>query len=122
MTKKKQSLFEKLLENKTCFAIVVEFVKLKIEGFERTGWEYTLIIRREDLSHFPRGLFTKAPDYKNVFEHTMTNGDLLEFKEHSEKFHKVHRDEYGKVYELKGNSFKKYHDSLKVKKANSSYL
>ena len=57
--------------------------------------------------------FHRTHEYLNVFERDLSVTEISEFKSNMDKFVKVQHNQFGRVYELKNNSFKKLHESIK---------
>lgn len=115
-TKKKKgerkNIFDVLFEKNICFAVCASSNRFIIEGLEKCSTDYTVIINRCDVESV-KGDFTfyQTDDYKQVFERKLSQDDVEVFKKQIETFIKVKHNEYGRVYELKGNSFKTSFDN-----------
>jgi len=111
----KKTIFEVLFEKKICFAVNVSINTFKGKGVDENSRDYFLIVQKKDLEKLEDMNFERTSDYKNVYERDMSEVEIIEFKTYQEKFIKVKHNEYGRVYELKNNSFKELHETEKNK-------
>lgn len=119
--KDERTLFEKLFDEKICFAIVVSRITFKSVGAGFSSIDYGCIITTCDKSKTKRlglnfyqprnGKGARFHNY-NILEHDMNDSEVLEFKGMQKKFMKVEQNEHGRIYELLTDSFKKKYDSL----------
>ena len=127
MTKEKeknQTIFEVLFEKGICFTVNIS--TLKIKGVEESSRAYFIIVHESDLNdiiingeiskhskEINKFRFYRTDEYQDIFERDLSEDDIIEFKEYMNKFIKVKHNKFGRVYELKGNSFKEMYESKK---------
>ncbi|MCL2650074.1 MAG: hypothetical protein FWD60_03480 [Candidatus Azobacteroides sp.] len=107
-----KNIFDVLHENNICFAVCAYENRLKGGDLDMYSKDYYIIINRCDVE-FVDYKFKKIKKYENVFEWELSNRDVIIFLKNIEKFVKVRHNKYGRVYELKGNSFKESFDIQK---------
>lgn len=122
--KDERTIFEKLFDEKICFAIVVSRITFKSIGAGFSSIDYGCFVNFNDkakvhklgLSFYqPRnGKGARFHNY-NIIEHDMNNSEVSEFKGMQNKFVKVEHNDYGRIYELLTDSFKKKYDELNVR-------
>lgn len=123
-----QTIFKVLFENEICFAVNVSIKTFKIKSVEENSRAYFIIVHESDLNdvvidgkisehskEINKFIFYRTDEYPDVFERDLSDDDIVEFKEYMSKFVKVKHNKYGRVYELKNNSFKKLYDGIKNK-------
>lgn len=117
MTKKKEkkTIFNALTENDVCFAVCIassSFISREVAAFSK---DYFVIINKCDEKRVKEVTFYSTEGYKQVCERNLSTDEIEEFRSNKDKFVKVRNNEYGRVYELKGQSFKVAYDSLRKK-------
>jgi len=117
MTKKKEKklVFDTLFESCVCFAVCVasnSFISREVAVFSK---DFFVIINKCDEKRVKELTFYPAKGYKQVCERNLSADEIGIFKENINKFTKVRRNEHGRVYELKGRSFKAVYDSIRQK-------
>lgn len=123
---KNQTIFEILFEAKICFTVNVSIRTFKIKSVEENSRAYFIIVHESDLNdiiingetskhskEINKFIFYRTDEYPDVFERDLSDDDIIEFKKHMNKFIKVKHNKFGRVYELKNNSFKKLYDGIK---------
>ena len=105
--------FEVLFEKEICFAVNVSLNTFKGKDIDENSRDYFLIVHKQDLKDPKKMGFKRTNDYANVYERDLSINEITEFKANQEKFVKVLHNQFGRVYELKNNSFKNLHESLK---------
>lgn len=108
-----KTIFEVLFEKEICFAVNVSLNTFKGKGIDENSRDYFLIVQKQDLKDLKGFGFNRTNDYQNVFERDLSVSEIAEFKTYMDKFVKVQHNQFGRTYELKDNSFKKLHESLK---------
>jgi len=108
-----KTIFEVLFEKEICFAVSVSLNSVKNKSIEANSRDYFLIVLKQDVKDLKNMGFHKTNDYQNVFERDLSANEISEFKDNMDKFIKVQHNQFGRVYELKNNSFKKLHESIK---------
>lgn len=108
MTKKKEKkiIFDALSENGICFAVCIassSFINREVAAFSK---DYFVIINKCDAKRVNEFTFAPADGYKQVCERNLSPNEIEVFRRRKDKFVKVQRNEHGRVYELKGRSFK----------------
>ena len=124
LKEKDKTIFEMLFESKICFTVNVSIRTLKIKGIEENSRAYFIIIHESDLNEIiingeiskhskeiNKFIFYRTDEYPDVFERDLSDDDIIEFKKHMNKFIKVKHNKFGRIYELKGNSFKEMYES-----------
>ena len=117
MTKKKEkkTVFSTLSECGVCFAVCVassSFINREVAAFSK---DYFVIINKCDAKRVKELTFYATEGYKQVCERNLSADEIGIFKENINKFTKVRHNEHGRVYELKGQSFKAVYDSIRQK-------
>lgn len=114
-----KNIFKTLEERGICYAVGVSLVEFKAKGSGLCDREYYIIASKKDESNLDDLNFKKS-EYqeeeerhfcRQIIERTLSQKEIRFFKDRQELFKKVHHNSYGRVYELKGNSFKSYFDS-----------
>jgi hypothetical protein len=101
----KKTIFELLFEKQICFAVAIFITRMKNISIEENRSDYFVIV--SDIDAKKLGVnFHRTSGYKNVYERDLSDSEILEFKKIQDKFIKVLHNNYGRVYELKDNSFK----------------
>ena len=114
MTKKKEKkpVFDTLFEAGVCFAVCVassKFINQEVAAFAK---DYFIIINKCDEKYFKEHIFYPAEGYKQVCQRSLSEDEIRVFKRNKDKFVKVLHNEHGRVYELKGLSFKTVTDLI----------
>ena len=117
MTKKKEKklVFDTLFESCVCFAVCIannSFINREVAAFSK---DYFVIINKRDAKRVNEFTFYPTERYKQVCERNLSVDEIKVFKMNKDKFVKVRRNEYGRVYELKEQSFKAVYDSIRQK-------
>lgn len=117
MTKKKEKkiIFDALSENGICFAVCIassNFINREVTAYSK---DYFVIINKCDEKRVKEFTFYPTEGYKQVCERNLSIDEIDVFRKNKDKFVKVRSNEYGRVYELKGCSFKSAHDSIRKK-------
>ena len=125
---KNKTIFEMLFESKICFTVNVSIRTLKIKSVEENSRAYFIIVHESDLNdiiingkiskhskEINKFIFNRTDEYPDVFERDLSGDDIIEFKKHINKFIKVKHNKFGRIYELKGYSFKGMYESKKTK-------
>ena len=107
--KNEKTIFEVLFEKEICFAVSASLNRLD-EGSR----DYFLIVQEQDLKYLKNMNFERTDDYANVFERDLSADEIKEFKTNMDKFVEVQHNQFGRVYELKNNSFKKLYERNKL--------
>ena len=126
MIKKKEkderTFFEKLFDEKICFAIVVSRISFKSIGAGFSSIDYGCIINTSDKAktkfldlrfYMPKNGKGARFHHYDILEYDMNDLEVSEFKAMQNKFVKVEHNEHGRIYELLTDSFKKRYDALK---------
>ena len=117
MTKKieKKPVFEILFESGIYFAVCVasnKFINWEISTFSK---DYFVIINKCDEERVKELTFYQAEGYKQVCERNLSPDEIEVFRRSKDKFVKTLHNEHGRVYELKGRSFKTAYDNINQK-------
>jgi hypothetical protein len=117
MTKKKEkeTVFSTLSECGVCFAVCVassSFINREVAAFSK---DYFVIINKRDAKRVNEFTFYPTERYKQVCERNLSVDEIEVFKMNKDKFVKIMSNEYGRVYELKGHSFKDTYDRIRQK-------
>ena len=113
--KEKKTVFNALLESRVRFAVCVafnSFINREVAAFSK---DYFVIINKCDAKRIKELTFYATEGYKQVCERNLSADEIGIFKENINKFTKVRHNEHGRVYELKGQSFKAVYDSIRQK-------
>lgn len=121
---KDKTIFEMLFEEKICFTVNVSIRTVKIKSVEENSRAYFIIVHESDLNdiiingeiskhskEINKFIFYRTDEYPDIFERDLSDDDIIEFKKHMTKFIKVKHNKFGRIYELKGNSFKEMYES-----------
>lgn len=101
------NVFEYLFNSELCFIVCVSeicFNDYSIKDYT-LGIKATRILTAKMLKDIG---FEKNHD-SNLYEYEMKQSDKTLFFEHKDEFVKVLHNKFGRIYELKGNSFKKFY-------------
>ena len=123
--KNEKTIFEVLFEKEICFAVNVSLNTFKGKGIDKTSRDYFLIVQKQDLKELKNMNFKKTNVYVNVYERDLSVSEIAEFKTYMDKLVKVQHNQFGRVYELKNNSFKKLHKSIEcafIKKLRTFFI
>ena len=113
-TKKKKNIIEVLFEKNLCFAVCAFSNRSINKGLKVRSTDYAIIINQSDAELVESNYtFNQTDNYKQVFERNLSPDDVEVLKEYKDRFVKIKHNEYGRVYELKGNSFKDSYDNNK---------
>ena len=125
---KNKTILKVLFEKEICFAVNVSIRTFKIKSVEENSRAYFIIVHESDLNdiiingeiskhskEINKFIFYRTDEYPDVFERDLSDDDIIEFKKHMNKFIKVKHNKFGRIYELKGNSFKEMYESKKTK-------
>jgi hypothetical protein len=117
MTKKKEKkpVFDALFESGVCFAVCVaskSFISREVAAFSK---DYFVIINKCDEKRIKELTFYSIEGYKQVCGKNLTADEIGIFKRNKNKFVKVQSNEHGRVYELKGRSFKANYNCINQK-------
>lgn len=110
MRPKQKTIFQTLLDAQKPFAVTISDVFLKATGKQRGYKEYYIICRKskELKPDYLIILGFEINDEYGVFEHQMNKHEINEFAENKDLFVNVLKNEFGRVYELKGKEFNKF--------------
>lgn len=117
MTKKieKIPVFDILFENEICFAVCVatsKFINVEVAAVAK---DYFIIINKCDEERVRELTFYSAEGYKQICLRSLSEDEIRVFKKNKDKFAKILHNELGRVYELKGWSFKKVYFKIQQK-------
>lgn len=117
MTKKKEkkTVFSTLSECGVCFAVCVassSFINREVAAFSK---DYFVIINKCDEKRVKEFTFYPTEGYKQVCERNLSTDEIEVFRNNKDRFTNVWRNEHGRVYELKGQSFKVVYDNIRQK-------
>ncbi|MBL7969855.1 MAG: hypothetical protein JNK09_22825 [Prolixibacteraceae bacterium] len=117
MTKKieKKPVFEILFKSEICFAVCVatsKFINWEVAAFAK---DYFIIINKCDEERVKELTFYPTEGYKQVCQRSLSEYEIRIFKENRDKFVRVLHNEHGRVYEMKGWSFKAVSDQISQK-------
>lgn len=117
MTKKKEkkTVFSTLSECGVCFAVCIannSFINREVAVFSK---DYFVIINKCDEKLVKEFTFYPTEGYKQVCERNLSTDEIEVFRNNKDRFTKVWRNEHGRVYELKGRSFKVAYDYIRQK-------
>jgi hypothetical protein len=117
MTKKieKIPVFDTLFKNEICFAVCVtssKFINREVVVFSK---DYFVIINKCDEDRVRELTFYPAEGYKQICLKSLSEDEIRVFRRNKDKFLKVIHNEHGRVYELKGWSFKTVTDCINMK-------
>lgn len=113
--KEKKTIFNALYENDVCYAVCIatkSFINREVSSFSK---DYFVIINKCDEKRVKEFTFYSTEGYKQVCERNLSTDEIEVFRNIKDKFIKVRSNEYGRVYELKGCSFKSAYDSIRKK-------
>jgi len=103
----KRNVFQTLDKKEVCYAVGVSKVGV-IRGEDAfIDREYYIIASREDRPKIKRMRFRGEFPTSRTIERTLTDREVEIFKKDIEKYIKVHHDKNGRVYEVRGNGFKR---------------
>jgi len=115
--KKGKNILDVLFEKNICFAVCAFSSRCINNGLEVCSTDYIVIINQCDVELVESDFtFHQTDNYKQVFERKLSPDDVEFLKKYQDRFVKVKHNKYGRVYELKGNSFKAAFENNKKNK------
>jgi len=117
MTKKKEKklVFDTLFESCVYFAVCVaynSFISREVDDFSK---DFFVIINKCDEKRVKEFTFYPTEGYKQICQRNLSTVEIELFRSNRDKFDKVWHNEHGRVYELKGRSFKVAYESIRQK-------
>lgn len=117
MTKKieKKPVFDILFKSGICFAVCIatsKFINREVAAYSK---DYFVIINKCDENRVKEFTFYPTEGYKQVCGRSLTADEIGIFLRNKSKFIKVRHNEHGRVYELKGRSFKAAYNVISQK-------
>jgi len=103
----KRTVFDTLEKKGVSYAIGVSKVGVRLGEDAFIDREYYIIASREDRPKIKRMKFKGEFPTSRTIERTLTDREIDIFKKDIGKYIKVHHDKNGRVYEVRGNGFKK---------------
>ncbi|MDP2337626.1 MAG: hypothetical protein Q8N05_14515, partial [Bacteroidota bacterium] len=88
------------------------FINREVAAFSK---DYFVIINKCDEKRVKEFTFYPTEGYKQVCERNLSTDEIEVFRNNKDRFTNVRRNEHGRVYELKGQSFKAVYDSIRQK-------
>jgi len=117
--KKGKNIFEVLFEKNICFAVCAFSSHCVNKGLAVCSTDYAVIINQCDVELIESDFtFHQMDSYKQVFERKLSSDDVEVLRNYHGRFVKVKHNKNGRVYELKGNSFKTSFDNNKRRMLN----
>ena len=112
------SIFDRLFEANICFAVCMCVSSFKIRSLENNRRDYYIIVKRSDWEKIDKlklkSNFHQNPEYKRfgykVLERDLSEEEVFEFKDINDKFIKVQHNSDGRIFEIRGNSFKTHYE------------
>jgi predicted secreted protein len=101
-------IFVELLKKEIPFAVMISVNSFKVSSDYFSRY-YHILIHSNDTEKVKKYTFPLSRDMKGVCEHKLTTEQIEAFKKKMEMFEKVLHNKFGRIYELKGNSFKEYY-------------
>ena len=121
-----KTIFETLFSEEICCMVSVSIRAFKGENLEGGTRDYSILMHEVDLKDYIfrkkisvtfkelDGFIFKITDaYDNIYGRDLSEIGIDEFKKNLNKFKKVAHNKYGRLYELKNNSFKKLYYRVK---------
>jgi len=113
-------IFDALFEKEICFWVYVSIERFAGEVIDINAKQFYVLVLKQDLFEYEKNkyklddfTFNKVKKYKNVYDRCLSGNEILDFRKNMDKFTKVVHNQYGRVCELKDNSFKKLYENLK---------
>ena len=107
----KKSILTSLFLKDVCFAVGVDVTRFKLKSLDMSPNTYFIMVSQRDKIKV-KGLRFKNSNKYEILVRDLSHDEVLEFKAMNDRFNKVVHTEDGRTYELKGKSFKKYHQSI----------
>ena len=107
-------IFSKLIGKEIPFIVIVSVNTLRFIKAEYYSRDYTIILYHKDSAKMKPINFMKS-DMKLLFEKNLSPREIRLFKNKQELFEKIKHTNDGRIYEVKGKSFKNYFKSQKQK-------
>jgi len=107
-----KNIFNELEQENITYAVCVSLIKSTFDsGISQR--EYYIIANKKDVAG--RYGFTTGSDsgYRNVYERDLSDSERFKFLETMDRYTKVLNNKHGRVYELKGGSFKSNYNKNK---------
>mgnify|MGYP007124303443 FL=1 len=113
--------FQKLIDNNICFAVCISVNTLKNISVENVSKSYFIVVHNNQIKDVRKlGMlnFHRNKDYNDIWEYNMQKTKIEEFKSISDTmFKKVLHNKFGRIYELKRESFSENYK--KIHKVNT---
>jgi hypothetical protein len=106
-SKPRRNIFERLDERGIAYAVVVSRFTMRAD-IDRYINDYCIVIDGFDYNHLGLKSFRRSDDYVNVYERNLSPAEVRWWKENKlDQMEKVIHNQYGRVYEIQGKSFRK---------------
>jgi len=102
------TIFEKLFSAKICFAVVVSVDKYKTVNIDVNQSDWFILIHVNDKPKIKNITAQSSSTSYKLLEISLCDNQVEQFKAIAHKFNKTVSNQYGRVYEIEGNSFKDY--------------
>lgn len=112
-----KTIFDNLTEQNICFAVGVNDSVFKIKGVDDVKKEYFILILESDKDKAP--VYFHRSNNQLCAEHEMDLNEISQFEKIKSKFDKIIHCDHGRIYEVKGNSFKQKYLKLNTDENNS---
>ncbi len=109
---KQRTFMELLINQNICFAVCVNINSFINSGEERSSKDYFILLHESDAEKMIGCSYRNSKDYPSLREKNMNNNQISEFKKKIDLFDKIIHNKYGRIYELKNNSFKEMYKQL----------
>ena len=101
-----KTIFDKLNDKGICYAVGVSISTFKMKSVNNNSQDYFIMIKESDKKEVPS--FEITEDYPGIAIRDLSEQEVWEFKDRQDEFVKVQHSKDGRVYEIKGNSFKSH--------------
>ena len=105
------NIFQELDKRKVCYSVVKAKETLIEAEIDEFSYDCFILVDSRDVKMLKKLGFKKQTKTKHkIHQKTLDEQQTKEFDQIKDTLDLVVRNEFGKVYELKNNSFKKRHD------------
>jgi hypothetical protein len=109
-----EDIFSKLIGKKIPYIVLVSLNSMRRIQSDYYSRDYYIILYKGDAVKMKPTMFSKSTDDKSLSERKLSSKEIDIFKTKQHLFDKVKHTNYGRIYEVKGCSFKNYFKSQKL--------
>lgn len=109
-----QSVFEYLIAKHICFSVCVAVNEANNRAITANSKDYFILVKSSDIKPKVKNHwgFKCSNDYCTVLQRDLNACEVNDFKGMTDNFNKVIHTADGRVYEIKGESFKRHLETV----------